>query len=306
MIENIRSESEKKSLSDGIKILKSAIPATESVLNAFIPVAEAKIGEIERLKDWKGFRMTAPDSLLFEQGRPLLSGMEFPEFGDEFSKTASNMAKALKVGLPDIETDFDKVIEEIDSKDFSKRLALAIWEGDTEMLSELCNEKSVPLKAALLTGTSSMDVFLNIIHEAAAPLIKDFRWSKGFCPICGSFPDMAVFRKSGTDDPYLKSHGGQRWLHCSTCGHEWRFKRATCPYCETDKHEELKYFQSEDRPDERIDVCDKCKHYLISIDSREYIKQPDLRIAAKAYIHMDIIAQEKGYTPLAETGWNSI
>lgn len=57
---------------------------------------------------------------------------------------------------------------------------------------------------------------------------------------------------------------------------------------------------------ERIDVCDKCQRYLINIDSREYIKEPDLRIAAKAYIHLDIIAQQKEYIPLTYTGWNSI
>lgn len=306
MTENTRTESDLESLSSGIKILKASVPATEFVLNAYIPVAEARLHAMVELDDWNGFILPKADPITFEQGRPLLAEMPLPDFEKEFNHVALNMAKALKKGLPELGSDLNAVLATLESAEASKKLALAIWDSEPDILNALCKETSMPLKAALLTGSSAMEVFLALIHKQAAPLIKDLRWIKGYCPICGSFPDMALFRKSGIDDPYLKSHGGQRWLHCSSCGHEWRFKRGACAFCETEKHEELRYLQSEERPNERIDVCDKCKRYLINIDSREFIKEPDLRIAAKAYIHLDIIAQKKGYMPLTETGWNSI
>ncbi|WP_051295115.1 formate dehydrogenase accessory protein FdhE [Maridesulfovibrio bastinii] len=306
MAENLTLETGKSPFSDGIKILKSSIPATETILDAYIPVAEASLSEIKRLSDWDKIDLPVPNPLIFEQGRPLLADLPLPDFGNEFSNVSIRMVEALKSALPHLEPEFQSVLKALEKTDFANQTAQALWEGNPERIDDLSEEEMLSTKALHLAGVSVLDVFLKIIHDKAAPLINNLRWTKGYCPICGSFPDIALFRKSGTDDPYLKSHGGQRWLHCASCGHEWRFKRGTCVYCENQKHEELKYFQSSDRMTERIDVCEKCRRYLINIDSREYIKEPDLRIAAKAYIHLDIIAQQKGYTPLAITGWNSI
>jgi formate dehydrogenase maturation protein FdhE len=62
--------------------------------------------------------------------------------------------------------------------------------------------------------------------ESMKSLIQNLAWHKGYCPLCGSFPELS----------FLKGDEAQRWLRCALCGHEWRFMRTKCLYGGQGRH----------------------------------------------------------------------
>jgi FdhE protein len=136
------------------------------------------------------------------------------------------------------------------------------------------------------------------IYESYSKGLKDYinqeRWWKGYCPVCGSEPYISELKDEGGVE-------GARFLVCSTCGFEWRFNRLKCPFCENGDHEKLRYFYTEkEGRSYRVDVCDNCKRYIKTIDTKalgiEFI--PVLEDIGT--LHLDILAQKEGYTKEGE------
>jgi FdhE protein len=109
-------------------------------------------------------------------------------------------------------------------------------------------------------------------------------WLKGYCPVCGSMPNMSELRGEG-----------QRHYHCSFCGFLWPSERLKCPFCENTDHKKLHYLYTEGQEVYRVDLCDKCKQYIKTVDSRKLDSDPDLDLLDIATLHLDIIARQKGY-----------
>ncbi|MBW1746449.1 MAG: formate dehydrogenase accessory protein FdhE, partial [Deltaproteobacteria bacterium] len=107
-------------------------------------------------------------------------------------------------------------------------------------------------------------------------------WGKGYCPVCGSPPAISILRGEG-----------ERFLFCSFCDHEWHSQRIYCPFCENKDQKTLHYFFSEEE-EYRVNVCDKCKRYIKTIDTRE-IKRPVYPFLEQvATLHLDMLAQNQG------------
>lgn len=120
--------------------------------------------------------------------------------------------------------------------------------------------------------------------------LKD--WLRGYCPICGSLPQMSKLKAEG-----------QRCFLCSFCGYEWLGLRLQCPYCENSNHKQLHYFYAEGQEACRVDVCDKCKKYIKTIDSRKIDYEPDLYLEDVVTMHLDIIASKKGFKRPFQNIW---
>ncbi|MFH1025819.1 MAG: formate dehydrogenase accessory protein FdhE, partial [Nitrospirota bacterium] len=116
-------------------------------------------------------------------------------------------------------------------------------------------------------------------------------WWRGYCPICGSEPSIAEFKEEGA-----------RFLVCSSCNFEWRFNRLKCPFCENDNHEKLRYFYTEKEGKAyRIDVCEKCKRYIKTIDVAALDVDFIPLLEDIGTLHLDIVAQKEGYTKEGKT-----
>lgn len=114
-------------------------------------------------------------------------------------------------------------------------------------------------------------------------------WDKGDCPICGFPPDIGI----------LRGEGGKLYLHCAICGHEWRFNRMVCAFCGSDLQKEHNYLEIEGDNVHKIFLCNFCRRYLKVLDSRSL---PDdtllfLDLEDLTTLHLDVIADEKGYLP---------
>jgi FdhE protein len=131
---------------------------------------------------------------------------------------------------------------------------------------------------------------LRPFFEAYANELKDHvdqeHWLKNYCPVCGSKPFMAE----------LSEKEGKRFLICPSCGYKWRFARIRCPYCNNNNHKTLRYFYTEKGGRAyRVDVCDKCKRYIKTIDAKELGEEVIPTIEDVGTMYLDLLAEKQGY-----------
>ena len=126
---------------------------------------------------------------------------------------------------------------------------------------------------------------LEIVAEKYGRVIAEAGWSEGYCPICGSEPKIGE----------LREEEGRRFLFCSQCGFEWNFMRIKCPFCGNEEQRTLAYFTVEDDEMHRVDVCNACKRYIKTVDSRAAKSEANLEVEAIATLHLDMLASEEGY-----------
>ena len=120
--------------------------------------------------------------------------------------------------------------------------------------------------------------------QLATYIDKDTLWEKGYCPVCGSPPAISILRGEG-----------ERFLFCSFCDHEWHSQRIYCPFCENKDQKTLHYFFSEEEEEYRVDVCDQCRKYIKTIDTRK-IKRPVYPFVEQVTtLHLDMLAQNQGF-----------
>ena len=154
-----------------------------------------------------------------------------------------------------------------------------------EYISALSNKLKVKDDLlSFLAGNSIRPIF-----EAYASQLKGYvdqeMWWRGYCPICGSMPFIAEFREEG-----------ERFLACSSCSFEWKFMRLKCPFCETEDDKELRYFYAEgEGKAHRVDVCEKCKRYIKTLDIREMAGEVIPIIEDMGTLYLDVLAQKEGY-----------
>jgi FdhE protein len=172
----------------------------------------------------------------------------------------------------------------------------ALLEGQEKKVDDIASTfETSPLILKFILD-QLMKPFLEKRIDGIESLIQDLSWHKGYCPLCGSFPELS----------FLKGAEGQRWLRCGLCGHEWRFMRTKCPFCENDDHEKMELYFVEDREHERAELCYKCNRYIVNIDTRKLAEEVVTEVAAIGMLYLDILAQGKGFLPVALSAWNNM
>ncbi|WP_134703361.1 formate dehydrogenase accessory protein FdhE [Ammoniphilus sp. YIM 78166] len=111
-------------------------------------------------------------------------------------------------------------------------------------------------------------------------------WNQGYCPVCGSHPIMAEYRDSEKF----------RFLRCGSCACDWVFSRVGCPQCHNRDYHTLDYLYREGESKYRVDVCEKCHSYVKGVNALSAQEYPHLLIEDVATIHLDLMAQEHGYS----------
>ena len=98
---------------------------------------------------------------------------------------------------------------------------------------------------------------------------------------------MAKFRR---DD-------GKRILECSLCATNWSFMRVKCPFCENNDKDSLRFFFVDEKSPYRVDVCDKCKRYIKTVDERKLPKNQEVVLVIEdiATSYLDILAEKEKY-----------
>ncbi|MBW2165513.1 MAG: formate dehydrogenase accessory protein FdhE [Deltaproteobacteria bacterium] len=166
--------------------------------------------------------------------------------------------------------------------DASALLSKTLSEDDI-YFDETAKSLEIDKEVLLFMAHGSIRPSLSLCAGQLATYIdKNTLWGKGYCPVCGSPPAISILRGEG-----------ERFLFCSFCDHEWHSQRIYCPFCENKDQKTLHYFFSEEE-EYRVNVCDKCKRYIKTIDTRE-IKRPVYPFLEQvATLHLDMLAQNQG------------
>jgi formate dehydrogenase accessory protein FdhE len=114
------------------------------------------------------------------------------------------------------------------------------------------------------------------------------------CPRCGGLPQLAVFPETG--EALLTA---QRLLVCSRCANEWVTSRMTCAWCGETSGAKMPILSDVDFfPHLRIDACEICRRYLITVDQRKDPRAVPV-VDELAALPLDLVAAERGYTKIA-------
>ena len=127
---------------------------------------------------------------------------------------------------------------------------------------------------------------LEIIAEKYREIVEKSNWSEGYCPVCGKEPKIGEIRDE---------EEGRRYLFCHQCGSKWHFHRIKCPFCGNEEQHSLAYFEVEGEERYRVDVCNKCRRYIKTVELPKSSEEPNLDVEDIATLHLDMIAYDEGY-----------
>ncbi len=214
---------------------------------------------------------------------------------DPLNGIALSLASAVKEGMPKLAPEMDRLSDLIQK---GKLSLIDYFEAHPADENKKMEHWGNDLKVSPSNASFLMSLIARVLLERRAKEITEalgeFVWEKGNCPICGEFPSIAL----------IEEEGGRRFLHCSSCGQDWRFTRVVCPYCEKEAQQEMDYFYVEDKTQESAFICDKCKKYLVTLYRAGRLHARDMDISAISLVHLDMIMQDKGYEPMVVCAWN--
>ena len=267
-------------------------PHNRELFSAFKPVIMERIRLVEGL-ELKAAEPPKIDGTKLKAGVPVIKQATLFYPDDPWNEVVLSMIPAIKQGFPDLKDDLDKLETFIKDRNIDLFDCVKSYpDGGSEIVDRWAAEMKLqaPAIAFLIQSVTRI-----ILEKRAKQIdLEKLEWEKGYCPICGAFPSIAM----------IKEKIAWRWLHCSACGHDWKFDRFLCPYCEHEGHKEVSYFFIEGKEQESAFICDRCKRYLVTRNRVSDLNFRDLDIFAIALIHMDVMMQDKGYQPMATCEWN--
>ena len=194
-------------------------------------------------------------------------------------------AYIVRAALPDVMS----AVMTAGTETLREAVLLRFHEGDLERMVTSWLRSDAQDGTAVFLARAATTPVLEALPEVARalPVAAEER----FCPACGGPPQVSVFVDSGE-----ALVTGQRRLVCARCANEWVYPRMTCVACgETESSKLVVLADPEQLPHLRIDACERCKRYIVSVDARlEGHAVPVVdEIAA---IPLDIAAAERGFT----------
>lgn len=239
---------------------------------------ETLLAEIDPLQLLPGF-LAAAEKLL-----PAMAGI-FPPLSREAAVLGQALAQGPRLG---------------------DALILAFFADAAEDFESLGAELGIRPEPLLFLTQETVSTVLRAEASRIAALADDELWRKNCCPICGSAPDLGWLKEQPEPSEFLIAKAGRLMLHCSLCGHLWRFPRLTCPTCGETDHEKLELFMPEGRERERIHACTTCRRYFVVTNRVDSEKHFDPDATAPALAHLDAAARARGFEPVCVTPWNQL
>jgi len=277
-----------------LKRLSDEIPAARNVVDAFrtLLVERSRLrAELPALEDPMP---EPPNASRFEQGVPLTTAEAIIRFTrEQWLHAADRLFPPMELGFPKLRADLGTVRSALVSGELDPEQCLVgILTSRKDEVGRLIKGLGVTPEGLTFAVSQIARPLIEKRSESLAPLVRDLRWPKGYCPICGSPPGLSLIR----------GREGQRWLRCSLCAHEWRFARLVCPLCEHEGPKQLELHFVAGSEHDRAEVCHACKRYLISVDLRQRAHEFVPDVAEIGLLHLDMLAQERGFRPASEGG----
>ena len=258
-------------------------PAAKTALAPFRELALLMVQvnpDIKPVEVEKGIR-----DIKQQEGFPLFSREDLPL---DFSAASDLLKKFLEhLGATDRDDreGLKMALKKADSTgEWSRNMFKTILKQDEKGLSLIAREVDLDSKVLQFLGQVALTPSIHALRDAMSSNIDTDGWDHGYCPLCGSQPDMAYFAETG-----------KRYLHCELCGEEWAFSRIRCPFCDNQDQETLGYFQAEEEEGFRVYFCRGCMRYLKTIDKKAFEEVAPLELENLATIHLDLLANENEF-----------
>ena len=228
-------------------------------------------GRLKDVKQEEGFPLFSRNDLPldFEASSALMT-----RFFDHLAATKREDVGGLKKALDQLKAD----------PGWANGLFRAVLEKDDENLTRMGKETDLDPKALQFLAQLALKPSLQALRNSVSQEMDKGGWDYGYCPLCGSQPNMAYFDKTG-----------KRHLHCELCGEEWPHPRLNCPFCGTEEQKSLGYFHSEREEGFRVDFCRKCSRYIKTVDKRIVEDAAPMDVEYLATIHLDLLASKHGF-----------
>lgn len=285
-------------------------PALASLITHFSSLYSTRAELIQSLTQKMTKDTNCPMPILHEerlqQGVPVLAETTL-EWTEAYYP---DIEKALFKPLSQIGT-LQQAVERYQTASTNKKISIsallkAVLDSNESALTQSATAAGIEHATLLFITRQILHCLLSayaVVHKEA---FEKIFWREAYCPVCGSFPDISTLQRPDPDQSkFLAGGGGKKMMHCSTCSHEWHFRRGTCPACNHDEVGAIHYFHVEENSAERVEYCEKCKTYLNNIDLRNSTTTPDLTVAPLTLIHLDIQAAQKKLKPLVRSLWNT-
>lgn len=279
-------------------------PTHEPILRAFQAIYTA-CDEASRIVGEGPPRLPACAPERLAQGAHLLAGWDPTPLAGALAQAAEIVFPALIAAMPTAEP-FEKLYTALKSGGLDlPALAACLLHRDGVAIAVTAAACDVSPGSLHMAIHLTLGAVLNAALASEQVEAGIGIWGKGVCPVCGSLPSIAMLAKAPeTQQEALVGGGGQKYLHCGLCGQEWRYRRDGCPACETNEANLREIIFVDQARHERVEACNNCKGYWPCLDLREVQAKPDLRLAPLTLLHLDFIAQSRGFKPLAATPWN--
>lgn len=246
------------------------------------------------------------DEDAFLQGAPLASFVRPESFVLPFQQAADQMWPTLSVLFPTLSPGLDALGQLVREQDWVLLSLRAMLHGESADLERAAARAGVAPDFLLVALRAVFGACVTAHKQILVALAPMDLWRHPHCPVCGSEADMSSLENHPDPSEFLISKSGELWHHCPTCMHRWRFVRMVCPSCGNADHETLNKFSSTELPNEYFYACEQCHHYLPGMDLVEQATWIDFDLAALSLIHLDAVAQSKGYTPLSSAPWTAL
>ena len=219
-----------------------------------------------------------------EHGFPLFSRNDLPLDFEATSMLLSRLLEYLKEAeREDKEAIRKAALKSKEEAGWAVKCQKAVLDGDEEGMERLASEIELNPRVLVFITSMALKPALYALRWSWSEKIEKKGWDYGYCPLCGSEPNMAYLDKNG-----------KRFLHCGLCGEEWSYPRLKCPFCQNEDQKRLGYFESDQEEGFRVDFCRACKRYIKTVDQRVFEEPAPMELEFIATLHLDVLASEQG------------
>lgn len=305
-----------KRLQQTLQTQRAEKPVLGDMLDSFEPLWTARLQEQERLEALfaeQGLSLPPRDEKLASDGVSLLAVTSLSWMWPFVAECCTRFLPVFEANprlLPGREAVSAFFAKEQDAS-FTQDFLRAVIDADDERLTKLSGLDGLDAASLVLASEFSLSTVLRALTPKHATTEDEETnpwplWSQGNCPVCGRLPVLDWLGKGYEDktNPFLITGGGRKFLHCGLCGTDWRFRRAICPACGTDKKGCMETFYASTNQAEHVSWCSECKKYCVGLNLRAISPVPDLDVMAFCMLPLDILAARKKLTPMCRTAWN--
>lgn len=183
---------------------------------------------------------------------------------------------------PQLTPQLNKVASLIDDQK-TGNFATAAMEMNTAYFDKFAADYQLEAWLILFVAENAIRPYLQKAAEELKPSLEKIDGPR-HCPACGEPPRMATIGQTGKME-----------VTCPRCYYTWGIKKISCAHCGTDNHEDIVVIKIDGDERHEIHGCKNCHCYTKVIKTASMIRVPNADLLDIKTIHLDYIAQEKGY-----------